>query len=241
MTGEIVEVEVGEISQRMFDVKDEIEDQIFTLYPPTQRQRLIHDGKLIDETKTLVQNDIKPGAMLRLVNAMQDDPKLQPMGQLQDVDIFECCIWPKKKPAYVHLCWCKEWYICKVLSTQWLRGAPMAKILPFGMSAEHEMFVNMATGNVQKILVPKRSLAFVCWDRWQDKANVETDAKRRGLDPEVYNGDTALRYRRDSYIGQGAGETHIQREKGFCFREGDCCRVHLLFEKEFDAFDQMQV
>jgi hypothetical protein len=240
MTGETVDVEVGEISQRMFDVKDEIEDKIFTLYPPTQRQKLIHDGKLVEEDQTLVQNDIKPGSTLRLVNAMQDDPKMQPFGQIQEVDIYECCSWPKKKPAYVHLCWCKEWYICKVLSTQWLRGAQMAKLLPFGYSAENEMLTNMSVGNVQKIVLPKRSLAFVCWDRWDDKINIETEAKRRGVDPAEYKGDSALRYRRDSYLA-GPGNTHIRREKGMCFRTGDCCRVHLLFEAEFEPFDQMQL
>ena len=52
-------VEVGECSQRIFDVKDEIEDAVYRLFAPTRQQRLIFEGKIVDEESTLAGSDMK--------------------------------------------------------------------------------------------------------------------------------------------------------------------------------------
>ena len=107
---------------------------------------------------------------------------------------------PSRKSCYIQLCWLKQWYTAKVLSLSFVKGQLKAFVLPLGMAPEHQMSVHMDSGSVQDIAIPKRSLNFEWWHKWQDKVNIETRASNRNLDSGAFHGDDSLRKTRSSFL-----------------------------------------
>ena len=82
----------------------------------------------------------------------------------------------------------------------YVKGQLKALVLPLGMAPEHQMEIFMESGNVQELAIPKRSLNFEWWDKWQDKVNVESRAANRNLAIAAFRGDDSLRKTRPSFL-----------------------------------------